>query len=135
LAAGASGVWLGTAFAACPESSLSDSARQALLHASGADTVVTSAFDVALGYPWPAGCPERVLRNDFTDRWAGHEAQLALDRDARIALATAIAAGDAALVPVNAGQGVGALTDARTTAQVIERLCLEASSLLRAWEW
>ncbi len=77
LAAGASGVWLGTAFAACPESLLSDPARQTLLRASGKDTVVTSAFDVALGYPWPRQFPERVLRNVFTDQWSGHEAQLA----------------------------------------------------------
>ena len=75
LVAGASGVWLGTAFAACPESLISDPARQALLRASGADTVITSAFDAALGYPWPSEYPERVLRNEFTARWTGHEAR------------------------------------------------------------
>ena len=133
LAAGASGVWLGTAFAACPESLISDPALQALLRASGAETVVTSAFDVALGYPWPSQYPERVLRNDFTDRWTGHEAQLAIDRDAPTALTAAIAAGNAAMIPVNAGQGVGSLTEARSAAHVIEQLCLEASSLLRSW--
>jgi nitronate monooxygenase len=134
LAAGASGVWLGTAFAACPESLISDSARQALLRASGADTVVTSAFDVALGYPWPPQYPARVLRNDFTDRWTGHEAQLAVDNDAPTALAAGILAGDLALVPVDAGQGVGSLTEACSAANVIERLCLDASSLLRSLE-
>jgi nitronate monooxygenase len=133
LAAGASGVWLGTAFAACPESLISDPALQALLRASGAETVVTSAFDVALGYPWPSQYPERVLRNDFTDRWTGHEAQLAIDRDAPTALTAAIAAGNAAMIPVDAGQGVGSLTEARSAAHVIEQLCLEASSLLRSW--
>ncbi len=82
LAAGASGVWLGTAFAACPESLNTDAARQALLRASGADTVVTRVFDVALGYPWPPEYPERVLRNEFTDRWTGDDVQPAADRDA-----------------------------------------------------
>ncbi|MGO8863674.1 MAG: NAD(P)H-dependent flavin oxidoreductase [Acidimicrobiales bacterium] len=133
LAAGASGVWLGTAFAACPESLISDPARQALLRASGADTVVTTAFDVALGYPWPSEYPERVLRNDFTDRWSGHEAQLAVDGDARAAMVGGISDGDTALIPVDAGQGVGSLSEARSAAHVIERLCLEASSLLRSW--
>jgi nitronate monooxygenase len=133
LAAGASGVWLGTAFAACPESLISDPARQALLRASGADTVVTRAFDVGLGYPWPPEYPERVLRNDFTDRWSGHEAQLAVDRNAQTALAAGISAEDAALAPVNAGQGVGSLTEARSAAHVIEQLRLDASTLLRSW--
>jgi nitronate monooxygenase len=134
LAAGASGVWLGTAFAACRESLISDPARLALLRASGAETVVTSAFDVALGYPWPPQYPERVLRNDFTDRWTGHEAQLAIDRDAPTALTAAIATGNAAMIPVDAGQGVGFLTEARSAAHIIERLFLDASSLLRSWE-
>ena len=131
LAAGASGVWLGTAFAACPESLLSDPARHALLRASGKDTVVTSAFDVALGYPWLPQFPERVLRNAFTDQWSGHEAELAADRDAQSSLAIGIAAEDIALIPVNAGQGVGSLTEVRSAAQVIEHLCLDASSMLR----
>ncbi len=134
LAAGASGVWMGTAFAACPESLISEPARQALLRASGADTVVTSAFDVALGYPWPAGYPERVLRNDFTERWSKHEEQLADDNDAVSALVAGIAAGDLALVPVNAGQGVGSLIESRSAAYVIERLCLDASTFLRLSE-
>ena len=87
--------------------------------------MVTSVFDVALGYPWPAGYPERVLRNDFTDRWSGHEATLVVDADAHARLATGIAVGDVAVIPVNAGQGVGALTEARSVADVIERLCLD----------
>ena len=133
LAAGASGVWLGTAFAACPESLISDQARQALLRASGADTVLTRAFDISLGYPWPARYPERVLRNDFTDRWSRDEALFALDHDAHAALAAAIAVGDVALAPVNAGQGVGSLVECHRAAHIIEQLCLDASSLLRSW--
>ena len=132
LAAGASGVWLGTAFAACPESLISDPARQALLRASGADTVVTSAFDVALGYPWPPQYPERVLRNDFTDRWSGNEAQLAVDPDAPTGLVAGISAGNVGVIPVNAGQGVGSLSEACSAAQVIERLCLDSSTFLRS---
>ncbi len=37
------------------------------------------------------------------------------------------------MMPVNVGQGVGSLTEARSVAHVIERLCVDASSLLRAW--
>ncbi len=49
VAAGASGAWMGTAFAACPESLASDAARTALLQAIDTDTVTTKVFDVALG--------------------------------------------------------------------------------------
>ena len=105
-----------------------DAARHALLRASGADTVVTRVFDVALGYPWPPEYPERVLRNEFTDRWTGDDVQPAADRDASTAPTTAICAGDAAMMPVNVGQGVGSLTEARSVADVIERLCVDASS-------
>ena len=45
-------------------------------------------------------------------------------------LVRGIAAEDVALVPVNAGQGVGSLTEVCPAAQVIERLCLDASSML-----
>jgi nitronate monooxygenase len=95
--------------------------------------VLTRAFDIALGYLWPARYPERVLRNDFTDRWSGHETQLTVDHDAHVALAAGIAAGDVALAPVNAGQGVGSLLESHSAAHIIEQLCLDASSLLQSW--
>lgn len=60
LAAGASAAWMGTVFAACPQALTADDARAELL--AGADTELTSAHDIAAGYRWPAGIPERVLR-------------------------------------------------------------------------
>jgi nitronate monooxygenase len=62
LAAGASGGWLGTVFAVCREALTPEPARAELLDASGDATELTSEFDVAAGYRWPAGIPERVLR-------------------------------------------------------------------------
>lgn len=126
LAAGASGAWLGTALSACPESLMADATRDALIAAGDTDTVTTRVFDVALGYPWPPTLPERVLRNTFTNRWHGREAELIDDQDARAALATAIATNDHEAAPVNAGQGVGALTAVRPVADVIEQLVVEA---------
>ena len=131
LAAGAAGAWLGTVFATCPEALTSAPVRDALLEADGAATVTTRVFDVAQGYRWPATIPERVLRNDFVDRWDGHDADL--DAGARDALAAAVAADDLRLAPVNAGQGVGMVTDTRSAAETIERLCSDASALLRRW--
>ncbi|MFB1295670.1 NAD(P)H-dependent flavin oxidoreductase [Mycobacterium sp. pW049] len=118
LAAGASGAWIGTAFAACRESLLSDAARQVLVDARAGDTLNTRVFDVALGYPWPEHLPERVIRNAFTEAWDGRTP----DEQARAQLREAIAADDFRVAPVNAGQGVGDIDAVETAAAVIERL-------------
>jgi nitronate monooxygenase len=102
LAAGASAAWLGTVFAACPEAMTTPQHREALVAAEGVDTTLTRQFDLAQGHPWPAHLPERVL----TDRRG-------------------------APTPVNAGQGVGAVTTAEPAAELIARLCGDAEDLLR----
>lgn len=60
LAAGASGAWVGTLFAACHEALTTPEARAELL--AGSATELTSEHDIAAGYRWPPGIPERVLR-------------------------------------------------------------------------
>src|SRR6201999_753741 len=82
LAAGASGAWVGTRLAACPEALSGDGSRRALIAARATDTAVTRVFDVAQDRPWPAQFPSRVLANDFVARWAGREDLLATDRPA-----------------------------------------------------
>jgi nitronate monooxygenase len=62
LAAGASAGWLGTVFSTCQEALTPGRARAELLDAEGDATELTREFDVAAGYRWPAGIPERVLR-------------------------------------------------------------------------
>jgi nitronate monooxygenase len=133
LAAGASGAWIGTAFAACTEASTSEQTRRVLLQAADTDTVTTRVFDVAQGYPWPVELPERVVRNGFADRWMGREEKLATDGDACGRLAAAIAGDDHRVAPVNAGQGVGMVTTVRTAAELIDRLCADARGLLDRW--
>ncbi|MRH89016.1 nitronate monooxygenase [Nocardia sp. SYP-A9097] len=128
LAAGASGVWLGTRLAACTESMLSETDRRALLAAKSQDTVVTRVFDVAMGLPWPAQFPARVLRNAFTDRWSGLGDKL--PEAARAALHAARLADDPDIVPIDAGTGVGAVTEVRPVAQVLTDLCSGAANLL-----
>ena len=90
------------------------------------DTLNTRVFDAALGYPWPARFPERVLRNDFTDAWDGRTP----DDDARAQLRAAIAADDYRIAPVNAGQGVDDVTAGEPAADVIARLCADARARL-----
>ncbi|TMC81052.1 MAG: nitronate monooxygenase, partial [Chloroflexi bacterium] len=69
LAAGAEGVWVGTALLASPECANTDQARTRITQARETDTVLTRAFDVAQGLAWPPQYPGRALRNRFTDQW------------------------------------------------------------------
>ncbi len=130
LAAGAAGAWIGTAFAACPESLASDGARAALLEATATDTVTTRVFDLALGYPWPERYPERVIRDGFWEQWQGREREL----EAQGGPTSADGVGPGRPAPhVDAGQGVGAVTRSLSAAEVVGRLHAGALELLQAW--
>lgn len=131
LAAGASGAWVGTRLAACPEALTGAGSRRALIAARATDTAVTRVFDVAKGLPWPDSFPSRVLANDFVARWTGHED--ALDPPARDELSAAIAADDRRVAPVDAGEGVGMIRDSASVGEVIEQMCTGAERLLTAW--
>ncbi|OMC50862.1 2-nitropropane dioxygenase [Mycobacterium sp. IS-2888] len=131
LAAGASGAWVGTRLAACPEALTGDGSRRALIAARATDTAVTRVFDVAKGLPWPARFPSRVLANNFVARWTGKEE--VLDRSACDELAAATAADDRSIAPVDAGQSVGMIGDDASVGEVIERMCAGAERLLTAW--
>jgi nitronate monooxygenase len=133
LAAGASGAWLGTCLSASVEALTTDAGRRALVAARETDTVSTRVYDIVRHLPWAERFPSRVLRNDFIARWTGHEDALAEDADAEAELATAIAADDRRIAAVDAGQGVGMVTDVAPVGEVIDRLCTGARELLSGW--
>ena len=133
LAAGAAGAWLGTAFAACPESLSSDGSRDALLHANETETIITGVFDLALGYGWPSKFPERIVRNDLSAQWSGREQELDSDPELRAALVDTISVVDHQMAHVNAGQGVGLLNEVRTAAEIVDWMCTGAADLLSKW--
>ena len=119
---GAAAVWVGTAFAACPESLSTPGMRSALLAADNGRTHLTSAFDRAAGHDWPDDLPERVIVNEFTDRWPS---AAAVDQDPEAArfLRSAEQADDPNGICVNAGQAVGSLTEVAPAAAVVRSLC------------
>lgn len=119
LAAGAAGAWIGTLFAACTEALTSDHARHALLRATETDTVTTSKFDRAHGYPWPPQFPERVLRHHPATRTADHTTEPSPTGDDP--------------TPVNAGQGVAMITRPQPAHHVITQLVAETTTLLSRW--
>ncbi len=130
LAAGAQGAWIGTPFLAAAEARNSERARSRLIDAEATDTVLTSAFDVAQGIPWPAEFRGRALKNSFTERWHGHEPQLAADPEARASLASAIAAQDFGTAQLYAGQTVGLVKRVEPAAEIVRRIESEAEARL-----
>ena len=132
LAAGAQGAWLGTPFLAAHEARNSARAREQLLAANEGGTVLTSAFDVGQGIPWPAQFRGRALKNDFTARWHGHEAELAVDASARQGLEAALAAQDYGTAQLYAGQTVGLVERVEPAAEIVRRIVSDAERRLDA---
>ena len=132
LAAGAQGAWIGTPFLASLEARNSTRARARILAAGEQDTVLTSAFDVGHGIPWPAEFRGRALKNSFTDRWDGHEAELAHDAPAREDLQRALEAQDFGTAQIYAGQTVGLVAQVEPAADILRRIESTAVARLRA---
>lgn len=121
LALGAAGAWVGTAFLATTEALTSPGSRRAVLAAGGDDTIVTSVFDRAAGFPWPTDIPERVLANRFTARW--HDPAQPFDAARAAAeLRQADQLDDPQDRCVNAGVGVGQIQAELSAAEVVAML-------------
>ena len=132
LAAGAAGAWIGTPFLVAEEARNSAAARRKILEAEETETVHTRVFDVVQGIPWPAAFPGRALANAFTDRWRGHEEELAQDPDARRVFDQARKAEDYASAVLYAGQSVGLLERIEPAAAIVQRIAAQAEERLRA---
>jgi nitronate monooxygenase len=117
IAMGCAGAWIGTRFAATREALGGDEKKRRLVEASETDTVHTRVFDIAQGVDWPPEFPGRALRDDFTDRWHGREAD--------------VPAGDYQGGHVYAGEAVGAIDDVPPAGALVERIAAEAEALLR----
>lgn len=131
LVAGAAGVWVGTALLACTEGLNRAAARQRILTASGDETVLTRAFDVAEGIAWPERWPGRALVNDFSKVWHGREEELVGDDAARGLVVEGRRTGDPAHAPLYAGEAVGLVTAERSATDVVRELDADAERALR----
>jgi len=129
---GAAGVWMGTRFMASREWA-GDAWGQARVVAAGTDdTVLTRAFDLAMGHPFPASYPARVIRNDFTDAWDGHDAAIVARSAAlRAAIQRAERAGDTNIAEVIGGNAVGLVHSVEPAGDILRRIVAEAETILR----
>ena len=129
---GAEGVWLGTRFVASTEWAGGAWAKERVIAAGTDDTVLTKAYDLALGSPFPEGIADRVVRNDYTARWHGRDAEvLAHQQELRAQVQAAAAAGDARIAAVRAGNAAGLIHAVEPAAEIVRRIVAEAEDLLR----
>lgn len=128
---GADGVLVGTRFYATQEAVGLAAAKDRIVAANGDQTVRGMLFDIARGNVWPAPYGGRVLRNEFSERWRGREAELLQhQREEGARYAEARAAGDFDTAAVIAGEAVDMIADIPPAAEVVERMVAEATSLL-----
>ncbi|TCO16974.1 nitronate monooxygenase [Kribbella steppae] len=120
LAAGAAGAWIGTAFLTCTEALTPEPVRQRVIEADETDTVYGTVFDAASRAGWPDEFGGRALRNAFFDTWEGREEELKTKDGAHADYVEGVRAADPARISIYAGQGVGALTNQPTAAEVVD---------------
>lgn len=125
LALGASGAYLGTAFAVCAEATVHDNFRDAVLDADERATVVSRAY---------SGKPVRMIANEFTRYYDDHPTELepfpqqwAKNGDT---ILLSCLQGELARGPVPAGQIAGLLHERETAAQIVARVVEEAIAVL-----
>ena len=139
LAAGADGVWLGTALLATHECvDVPDSYKQMIVAARSTDTVFTKVFDIldeaAFGIPpWPEHIAGRAIANDIIKEWHGNEDALrAKMREVLPLYHQSLTQRDVAKTAVWAGESVDFVHNIRSVSEVIEGICTEAEQLLRS---
>ena len=128
---GADGVLVGTRLWASKEAIVAERHHEAIIGATGDDTLRTNAVDIARQLPWPPGFTARVKRNAFTERWHGNEGALEQNiAEESLRYRQAFVEGDPNHTGVWFGEAAG-LIDAIVPAEtIIESIVEEAFGLL-----
>lgn len=133
LALGACGAVVGTRFYASAESLGHPEARKRIVAARGGDTTRTHVFDIVRGYDWRGGETGRALRNGFTQRWHGHESDLAAaSAQERPAYAAAAAGGNFDVAVTWAGEGIDLIDRVQPAAELVQAIGEQAQAQLAA---
>lgn len=128
---GAEGVLVGTRLWASREALVHPRHHEAIVAASGDDTVRTTVVDIARQIPWPRGFTGRVRRNAFTQRWHSREDELA--RNAAVEgprYRQAFAEGDPDNTGVWFGEAAGLIGAIEPAAVIVKRMAAQAAGLL-----
>lgn len=125
---GADGAWVGTRFLATLESAAHEHHKKKILEVDEEGTIVSRSY---------TGKPSRVLRNRFTDRWKGHEAEILPMPWQRIWMEPLVApakqAGRVDIANFPTGQVAGRIESLPPAAEVLERMVRETVAALERW--
>ena len=122
---GAQGAWIGTRFIATPEATAHANHKRRILDVDEDGTVISRCY---------TGKTSRVLKNEFTERWKGRDAELLpmpwqrMQVESLVAPAKAAGLMDVANFPT--GQGAGAIRDLLPARELFARLLGEATKAL-----
>lgn len=129
---GACGAMIGTRFAATPEGVFHPIAKERIIQATEADTVLTRVFDIVQGIPWPERFPGRALLNRFTAAWHGREEALQAELPGQqAAYDSARQRTDYETMVVYAGQVAGRIDALVPAADLVRQIGEEAAALTR----
>jgi nitronate monooxygenase len=132
LALGADGVVIGSRFWASAEAKVHPRMHQAAIAATGDDTIRSSVMDIARRLDWPDAYTARVLKNPFTERWHGREADLIANAAVEAARwRAAWADGDTEVANTFVGEATGLIRDIQPAALIIASIAAEAEAVLR----
>ena len=122
---GAQGAWIGTRFIATPEATAHANHKRRILEVDEDGTVVSRCY---------TGKTSRVLKNEFTERWKGRDAELLPMPWQRMRVETLVAPAKAAglldVANFPTGQGAGAIRDMLPARELFMRLLGETSKAL-----
>jgi nitronate monooxygenase len=128
---GADGVLVGTRFWASQEALVKKRHHEAIVASNGDGTLRTHVPDIARQLSWPPQFAARVKRNAFTDRWHGHEDELARNAAAEGAkYRQAFLEGDPDHTAVWFGEAAGLIHAIEPAATIVERMAADAASRL-----
>lgn len=127
---GADGVSMGSRFYAAEESLAAPAGKARVAAASGDDTLRTRVFDIVRNRDWPQEYTGRVLKNRFSDAWAGRETALAAAETENPRYAAAAAIGDVDTAVVFSGEGIDLIRSVEPAAAIVGRTMREAEAAL-----
>ena len=128
---GADGVLVGTRFYASQEAAGLATAKERIVAGTGDQTIRGILFDIARRNVWPAPYTGRVMRNKFSEKWRGREAELLQHQDEEAAkFSEAREKGDLDIAAVIAGEAVDLIVDIPPAAVIVDRMVNEATTLL-----
>lgn len=129
---GAEGAWIGTRFVASLESVSSQFIKQQIIEHGADDFILTRVYDIVNDAPFPEDIGERILRNEFTERWHGRERELPEKKaELRRQLSAAADAGDTRVARVLSGNSAGVVHDVEPAGDIVRQLVSEAAAILR----